>query len=507
MGAERPDARRQPLPLLRPPPFPALNGDLLSDPAAVECDESRLVDVAARMVAARVGGSFWAARPDLRGVSRVVVGDAEAHDGPNTLVLRGEFDPWAVIDAGVEVIAPEHHEVVVLGGMLLKESGLKRTYRSPFTGEPISVEAFIDLLALWRREIDFNLGVAGVAGMAFWKREAVDRFLWVPGRESLPDVKARDIGRVKGAVIVWPSRAPEGLQAAAEAASVPVIAMEDGFIRSVGLGSDCHAPLSVVLDAQGMYFDATGPSDLETILQTHAFPPELIARAEALAAAVVAANITKYGAGSAAFDAGAPPGRRVVLACGQVEDDLSVRLGGAGVAGNLDLLRRVRAAEPDAFILFKPHPDVDAGHRKGRIDDADALAIVDRVVRGQPMPALFDAVDAVHVLTSLAGFEALLRGREVVTHGHPFYAGWGLTRDMAGPVARRTRGLTLAQLVAGTLILYPRYLDPDTGLPCPPEILVDRFAHQVAPRETWVTRARRLQSRLRTAFLQKGRAA
>ena len=99
------------------------------------------------------------------------------------------------------------------------------------------------------------------------------------------------------------------------------------------------------------------------------------------------------------------------------------------------LLRRVRLAEPDAEIWFRPHPDVDAGHRRRRRRlTRDALLHVDRVVRGGGMAsAAGDQVDAVHVLTSLTGFEALLRGREVVCHGVPFFAGWGLTRDLAPP--------------------------------------------------------------------------
>ena len=68
-----------------------------------------------------------------------------------------------------------------------------------------------------------------------------------------------------------------------------------------------------------------------------------------------------------------------------------------------------------------------------------------------------------------------VRGCEVVTHGVPFYAGWGLTRD-EGPVpARRSRQRTLDELVAATLILYPRYLDPVTRLPCSPELLISRI--------------------------------
>ncbi len=164
-------------------------------------------------------------------------------------------------------------------------------------------------------------------------------------------------------------------------------------------------------------------------------------------------------------------------------------------------------AEPDAYILFKPHPDVDAGHRAGRIDDADALRLADRIVRDVPMPALLDAVDGVHVLTSLTGFEALLRGRDVTVHGSPFYAGWGLTRDLGPALPCRTRRLVIDQLAAAALILYPRYLDPVTGLLCPPEILVGRLAGQARPHQTPLIRARRLQGWLRRTHVPIGRPA
>lgn len=180
---------------------------------------------------------------------------------------------------------------------------------------------------------------------------------------------------------------------------------------------------------------------------------------------------------------------------------MSVLAGGGGVASNLELLRRVRALEPDAEIWFRPHPDVDAGHRKGAVADADALAVVDRIVRGGGMAPLLDTVDEVHVLTSLTGFEALLRGRQVTCHGTPFYAGWGLTRDLGPVPERRGRILSLDALTAGVLILYPRYLDPVTGLPCPPEVLVRRMASASAPnRLGWIAPLRRWQGRLMAAL-------
>jgi capsular polysaccharide export protein len=372
--------------------------------------------------------------------------------------------------------------------------------RSPFTGEPLAPDARDELLADWRERIAANQGVAVAAGMAGWKRQAIERFLWSPRAAPLAFIDEADGAvsaaiRFGGGIAVWPSRMPAGLEPRAAAAGVPLLRVEDGFIRSVGLGAGLHPPLSIVVDGRGIYYDPSRQSDLEHLLAHHSFPAALLARAERLAAAVVAQGISKYG------HSGPPPvvprsGGRLVLVAGQVEDDASVAAGGAGVAGNLDLLVRARAAEPDATLLFKPHPDVDAGHRRGRVADATLLAHADRVVRDEAMPALLARVDAVHVLTSLTGFEALLRGREVVCHGQPFFAGWGLTRDLAPAVARRTRRLTLAQLVAGTLILYPRYLDPVSGLPCPPEVLLARFAAGWRPRATWLTRARAWQGRL-----------
>jgi len=332
-------------------------------------------------------------------------------------------------------------------------------------------------------------------GIAWWKRTRIAQFLDGNGQASLRfigDARQAVAAAGDGAIAVWPSRMPEGLEALA---GDRLVRIEDGFIRSIGLGADLHPPLSIVVDRSGIYYDPSRPSDLETILEEADFTPEILARAEALADMIVLRGISKYESQAPSM---VPVARskRTILVAGQVEDDLSIQCGGAGVAGNLDLLRRARAAEPDAHILFKPHPDVDAGHRKGHVPDAELRDHADEIARGESMPSLLARVDGVHVLTSLTGFEALLRGRDVTVHGQPFYAGWGLTRDLAPAVARRTRTLSLIELVAGTLILYPRYLDPVTERPCPPEILLQRFAEGWKPKLTWLIRLRRLEGRI-----------
>jgi capsular polysaccharide export protein len=189
-----------------------------------------------------------------------------------------------------------------------------------------------------------------------------------------------------------------------------------------------------------------------------------------------------------------------VLVPGQVEDDRAVTSGGA-LASNLELLRRARTeAGPEAYVIYKPHPDVLAGHRTGLIAEADMAALADRVETTAPMAALIAMADELHVNSSLAGFEALMRGKPVTVHGVPFYAGWGLTIDRGPVPARRTARRTLDQLVAAAYLLYPRYLDPETGLPCPAEVLVQRLtaaAPALDARASAVIAVRRTAGRVR----------
>ncbi|WP_243395730.1 hypothetical protein [Sphingomonas oleivorans] len=413
-------------------------------------------------------------------------------------VSSGLFAGWGLTEDAPGVATKGKLDLLRLIHAMLIEGA---TYRNCFTSEAMTAEETIAQLGFWRQGIDANRGIAAACGIAWWKRREIRAFLWDGSdsplhfhRRARPAVRTAAMRRAD--IAVWPSRAPAGLDAAAAEAQVPVRQVEDGFIRSVGLGSALHPPLSIVVDRKGIYYDPTRPSDLETLLSETRFSQELLDRAERLISVIVAAGISKYASGRGRFTDIPAEGRRV-LVTGQVEDDRSVLLGGGGVAGNLDLVRRARAAEPDAYIIFKPHPDVEAGHRKGAVADAVILRFADRIVRDAAMPALLDAVDAVHVWTSLAGFEALLRGREVFTHGQPFFAGWGLTTDLGPPVARRTRRLSVTELVTGALILYPRYLDPMTLLPCAPEILIARLAQSGGAQRTLLTELRRLQGRMR----------
>ncbi len=299
--------------------------------------------------------------------------------------------------------------------------------------------------------------------MRLWKRK--------PLQQVFGSVKPVRFGRAKAdetrRVMRWASKGGDG-----------AVLVEDGFLRSRGLGADLIAPLSLVLDDLGIYYDATRPSRLEEILNaSEGLTDWERTRAEGLLARITEAGLSKYNLSGAPLP-DLPEGRRILVP-GQVEDDASIRLGATEVRTNADLLKAVRDANPAAKIIYKPHPDVEADLRPGKVDGAEDIA--DLVLRGADPIAAIDAVDEVWTMTSLLGFEALLRGKPVTCLGMPFYAGWGLTDDRTMPIPRRAARLDLPSLVHGALIAYPRYFDPVTRLPCPPEVIVDRIENNDIP--------------------------
>ncbi len=235
-----------------------------------------------------------------------------------------------------------------------------------------------------------------------------------------------------------------------------ILRMEDGFLRSVGLGAELTQPLSWVVDRKGIYYDATQPSELEDILQNTHFSEGELVRAQALRQQIVTAGLTKYNVGSQRPWNRPAGDRRVILVPGQVESDASIQYGSPVIKQNITLLQRVRDENPDAYIVYKAHPDVAAGLRRLGEGEDQARQWCDAVLPDIAMDALLQQVDEVHVLTSLTGFEALLRGLPVTCYGQPFYSGWGLTTDLY-PNPRRGRHLQLEELMAGSLLRYPLY--------------------------------------------------
>src|SRR3954452_14301554 len=358
----------------------------------------------------------------------------------------------------------------------------------------MDVAGAVELCGFWRRLIDSNRDIGGGVGFAFWKQAHVAPLLW-GGSEPFRFLRGKDSVEAGTPIAVWRAKTSSADLAEFERKLCPLIEVEDGFLRSSGLGADCIPPLSITVDRLGAYFDPSRTSELELLLQDGGFGPPLLDRAHELRRRIVEAGIGKYQRGMSILDRPGG-GRRHILVPGQVEDDRAVHTGGCGLVSNLDLLRRVREEAPDAYVLYKAHPDVVAGHRRGAIPDRACLEFADEVVGDVPIASLIAMTDEVHVNTSLAGFEALLREKPVTTYGVPFYAGWGLTRDLGPVLARRTARRSIDELVAATLLLYPRYLDPVTGLPCPAETLVARLSVCDDRNPGLVVGMRRLQGKL-----------
>ncbi|MBP6862177.1 MAG: capsular polysaccharide biosynthesis protein [Neisseriaceae bacterium] len=338
-------------------------------------------------------------------------------------------------------------------------------YLNPYTGAAGTIFDVIDYLQQMKQRQALLAGTVLCVGLSWWKRVIVKPFLSVPkGRllfkRSLAACQRQAI-TPDTKVLVWGQKQAE-VTAWAVANSLPVLRMEDGFIRSVGLGSNLVPPLSLVIDDVGIYFDATEPSRLEQRLEQGRFSPMQLAQAARLREGLVRLNVGKYNVGEGGLQLPSPRPAQVILVPGQVEDDASIAYGSPVLKRNFDLLRAVRERHPEAYIIFKPHPDVVSGNRVGGPNQAEALTVADQVVVDADVLACIQSVDEVHTMTSLTGFEALLRGKKVACYGAPFYAGWGLTEDHV-PLPRRTRQLVLDELVAGTLLYYPTYVHPKTG--------------------------------------------
>ena len=108
--------------------------------------------------------------------------------------------------------------------------------------------------------------------------------------------------------------------------------------------------------------------------------------------------------------------------------------------------------------MVKRHPDVTSGRRRGYFDSLTAgegISIVEESVNPW---SLLDCVDTVFTVSSGLGFEAALAGKDVVTFGSPFYAGWGFTDDRRLEVTRPAPASPL-ELFAAYYLRYARYLD------------------------------------------------
>jgi capsular polysaccharide export protein len=264
-------------------------------------------------------------------------------------------------------------------------------------------------------------------------------------------------------VFVWGLKCDQQIISEAKKNGNKVYYIEDGFIRSVGLGASKTPPLSLTIDTRAPYFSSRTETDLEKLLNEYNFldHPELLERARRIKNRLLNSGLSKYNNSPnvAMEEVYAAKTNKRVLVIGQVEDDASILYGCKKGYKNNDLVLMAALENPEAQIIYKPHPDVLAKHRAAQTDPNDVSHIAHVLAQPISLANSFHGVDQVYTITSLAGFEALLRGIKVTCLGAPFYSGWGVTDDRQ-EIPRRQRSLTVDEIFAAAYILYPRYFDP-----------------------------------------------
>ncbi|MCV3551013.1 capsular polysaccharide biosynthesis protein [Campylobacter sp. CNRCH_2013_0855] len=345
-------------------------------------------------------------------------------------------------------------------------------YFNPYLDKKSDIFDTIHTLAKYKKIEQANSNTLYFLGFTLWKRWFMKPFFKTKNNKiiflnSLDELYKANLNP-EDKIFIWGKKYDKALLA--KDFKNAIFLVEDGFLRSVFLGSDLTRPFSLIVDSKGLYVDPSKPSDLEDILQNHIFDESLKQRAKKLITIITQNKFSKYN-GLKHEKLNFNTNKKIILIPAQVEDDASMILGGADF-DTLKLLQSVRKADKNAFIVFKPHPDVLSGNRKGLKDKSIILKYCDEIIENVSIDSAINACDEVHTITSTSGFDALLRGKKVVVYGKPFYTGWGLTSDLH-EISRRTRVLSLEELVAGVLILYPRYIHPKSKNLCEVELALD----------------------------------
>lgn len=339
-------------------------------------------------------------------------------------------------------------------------------YFNPYLEAKSDIIDTLHTLNKYKKINEINTGRLFFLGFNLWKRGFVKPFF--EGKNKLyflNSLKLHPKFEPNDKLFVWGASFSDVEIQKVFGKGVRIFRVEDGFVRSLSLGSDLTRPYSLVVDSKGQFIDPSKPSDLEELLQNHDFSEAELQRAKKARLELIRHKFSKYNSQEhkkLAF--ASKKGQIRILIAAQVEDDASMKLGGFNLSTK-ELLKRIRAENQEAYIIFKTHPDVLSGNRKGLKDRDFILKYCDELVENVSIHSCLDGVDEVHTITSTVGFEALLRQKKVVVYGLPFYAGWGLTSDKL-KCERRKRKLELDELVAGTLLLYPRYIKADSKKLC-----------------------------------------
>ncbi|MDZ7907265.1 MAG: hypothetical protein U5N10_02895 [Gemmobacter sp.] len=146
-------------------------------------------------------------------------------------------------------------------------------------------------------------------------------------------------------VVVW-GRSPYAARGEAVAArrGVPLLRLEDAFLRSLRPGRAGDPPLGLMIDGLGVHFDTASPSRLETLLARDPLDDSnILQRARDGMSRMRALDLSKYNI----HDPTAPlPAPGYVLVVDQTRGDAAIRHSGATAASFAEMLATARADHP-----------------------------------------------------------------------------------------------------------------------------------------------------------------
>lgn len=353
-------------------------------------------------------------------------------------------------------------------------------YFNPYLARKSDLFDSINTLYKYKKIEEMNSNNLYFLGFSLWKRSLIKPFFKANKNKLVFLSEPKNLLEFKlhkdDKIFIWGTSFSKEQIYDFVSKDIGVFFVEDGFVRSVSLGSDLTRAYSLVVDSRGLFVDPSKQSDLEFILEHHHFDEGLLLRAKELRERLIKHKLSKYNnARHLAVKTNKKDIQRLILIAAQVEDDASVLLGGLGL-DTKKLIEQVRKENEDAYLLFKPHPDVLSGNRRGLKDEKLILEFCDEIITEASIHSCLEIADEVHTISSTVGFEALLRQKKVVVYGLPFYAGWGLSEDKQS-CERRTKKLSLDELVAGVLILYPRYISAKTKCLCEIEPCLDSLLY------------------------------
>ncbi|MBI0028374.1 capsular polysaccharide biosynthesis protein [Gilliamella sp. B14448G11] len=353
-------------------------------------------------------------------------------------------------------------------------------YINPYTGKKGTIFDVINYLTKIKKLNNKLRGSVKLVGFSFWKKHVLLPYLNLPSvkihfysinkfRKIENDNKLNhDVKSQK--ILIW-GQGKKSIIPIIQNEKFCIMRIEDGFIRSIGLGSNLVMPYSLVIDGLGIYFNSQKISELESLLATRVVTKQEQEKAKSLQKLIIETKISKYNVGNEKNIKPNHEKRKIILIPGQVEDDASIIFGSPIIKTNLELVQMVRKKNQDAYIIYKPHPDVLSGNRIGEINKTELKKYVNDIIEFADIIHCIEQVDEIHTITSLAGFEALIRHKKVVCYGQPFYSGWGLTTDLY-PNSLRRRILSLDELIYIVMYEYSIYIHPKSLDFTDPETLV-----------------------------------